>query len=1111
MHSKKLTIHPSDTSDRGRGPLLAAVLLYALFVAYGSFVPLDFHPRPLDVAWQTFCGIPYLQLEIVDRADWVANIVLYIPFSFFLIAYLAQARESAATRVLKFVIVFLGCLMFATAVEFTQLFFPPRTVSFNDIIAELTGSALGICIWQLWGNRLAGLWRATLAGGKPAIRALFGLYVIGYLTLSLFPYDFLLSVSELQWKVDSQNFDWWLVRSACASTLHCGLKLLAEVVAVVPLGALYALNSVPARPRAVTLAVKFGLVLGLAIEVMQFFIASGMSQGLSVLTRAAGMAIGALAYRSVRTADLRALSRHFRWFVLVALVPYLAMLMAANGWFAGRWLSMEAALARLQEVRFIPFYYHYFTSEAKALSSLLVVSAMFLPVGLGCWLWSFAARGGRNAEGWLVAALLAAFSASIIEAGKLFVPAAHPDPTDVLIAAGAASLAFLVATWLKRWSLEARFPSALTPPASQSAHGLRRDATSEPHMPAVRADSAPAATVTFGRWCAAAALIAVAVVLALLHPAAVALALALAVYAAVLWRKPAWGLAASLAALPVLDLAPWSGWFFVDELDLLILITLAIALVRRPPAAAVRSLAPGASLLIGSWAISFAISLAVGLWPLAPLDGNAFTSYYSHYNALRVGKGALLALALFHVVIRMTGETQLRQQLTVGMVLGLAGAAAVVLWERLSFSALLDFSTDYRVTGSFSGMHTGGAYIDAYLVMALPFAAYWFVRHDKSWARLVALSILSLGAYAVFVTFSRGAYLAFALGASIMLLGTWRHGAGHAKIARAAIFGAGLLAAIAAVSVLQGPFMQARLAHTTEDFALRLRHWQDAVGMMNSDWKTRVFGMGIGTYPVTHFWTSTPGARSATYSYASKDGNRYLRLGGGEPLYFEQIVPVTAQQDYILSFDLRSEDASAEIAVSVCEKSLLSSRHCRWLKAEARAGGWQRSELGFNSDEVGSASNFATRPVKLSLMNSQPGTVVDVDNIRLLDRTGRNLIANGDFSNGNDRWFFSTENHLAWHIKNLMVHIVFEQGWFGLLAFVIVCGFAVVRLAVSAWRGDLFATTRLAALGGFFAVGLFDSLLDFPRLSLLFFLFVFTALLRPERPPDGRSDRSPAG
>jgi len=47
-----------------------------------------------------------------------------------------------------------------------------------------------------------------------------------------------------------------------------------------------------------------------------------------------------------------------------------------------------------------------------------------------------------------------------------------------------------------------------------------------------------------------------------------------------------------------------------------------------------------------------------------------------------------------------------------GVVVGLAATVAVVVLEKMLFGGLLDFSTEYRATGPFSAIHTGGAYVE---------------------------------------------------------------------------------------------------------------------------------------------------------------------------------------------------------------------------------------------------------------------------------------------------------------------------------------------------------------------------------------------------------------
>ena len=191
----------------GRKALLLGAGCYLLFIVYGSLVPLDFNPRSLDAAWRDFLAVRYLVLGVGSRADWVANGLLYMPLAYLLSAGIA-ARRSAAAQLLLSSVVFMTCTALALGVEFTQLFFPPRTVSVNDILAECIGSALGITVWHWWGGALGRLWRDMQHGGNAAIRAAAVFYVLAYLTLSLFPFDFLVSAQEFSDKLAAGGYCW---------------------------------------------------------------------------------------------------------------------------------------------------------------------------------------------------------------------------------------------------------------------------------------------------------------------------------------------------------------------------------------------------------------------------------------------------------------------------------------------------------------------------------------------------------------------------------------------------------------------------------------------------------------------------------------------------------------------------------------------------------------------------------------------------------------------------------------------------------------------------------------------------------------------------------------
>ena len=162
----------------------------------------------------------------------------------------------------------------------------------------------------------------------------------------------------------------------------------------------------------------------------------------------------------------------------------------------------------------------------------------------------------------------------------------------------------------------------------------------------------------------------------------VLLGVGLTLYAVLLWFRPLAWLVAVPAALPLLDLAPWSGRYFLDEFDLLMAVTLAVLLLRRP-AAAPRPPPLSRLALMGLFGFSVLAALAVGLLPLAPLDANAFSSYWSSYNALRVAKGFAWG-ALLYLWIRRAGVDRqaLGRLLALGMGLGLLGVGLVGAWEH---------------------------------------------------------------------------------------------------------------------------------------------------------------------------------------------------------------------------------------------------------------------------------------------------------------------------------------------------------------------------------------------------------------------------------------------
>ena len=123
---------------------------------------------------------------------------------------------------------------------------------------------------------------------------------------------------------------------------------------------------------------------------------------------------------------------------------------------------------------------------------------------------------------------------------------------------------------------------------------------------------------------------------------------------------------------------------------------------------------------------------------------------------------------------------------------------------------------------------------------------------------------------------------------------------------------------------------------------------------------------------------------------------------------------------------------------------------------------------------------------------------VRIARLDAVDGAGRRLLANGDFSQGTARWFFSSDRlHLPWHAKNLLLGVLVDQGAFGVLGFAALLLAAGWRVSFGAARRHALAPALAGAIAGFLIVGAFDTLLDAPRLALLFHLLTVIALCLP--------------
>lgn len=239
-----------------------------------------------------------------------------------------------------------------------------------------------------------------------------------------------------------------------------------------------------------------------------------------------------------------------------------------------------------------------------------------------------------------------------------------------------------------------------------------------------------------------------------------------------------------LAPLPLLGFAPWTGWISFEELDLLVLSVAAggyLARARPGLHASARPLlwTPGQALLLLAYAASLGLAVQRGLEDAGGFGFGWFQGYLEPMNSLRAAKAffwVLLLLPVWSRAARLAERGGIGfDRLVIGsLCLYLLAASLPALAERWAYTGLLNFSADYRTTGSFWEMHVGGATLDGALALGLPFvlAGLLRFRSPRLFAPLLVLALLA--AYVVLTSFSRGLYLALLLSTLLLLWLWWR-------------------------------------------------------------------------------------------------------------------------------------------------------------------------------------------------------------------------------------------------------------------------------------------------------------------------------------------------
>jgi glycopeptide antibiotics resistance protein len=438
-----------------------------LLTFYGLLIPLRYQPRPFDEALAAFRQISYFDPSSLGaRGDWVLSVVQFAVLSYLYMAAMCVDRRPAFGFVAAAIIV-PGSIILSITLEFLQLYFPPRTVSLNDIAVESLGGLAGAFVWLLAGQRLTGgirrFWNARGLSGLATqfLPAYFGLLLI----VQLMPFDLTLGVDEIAQKYQEGKIGLLPFREMTAGSIRPYFKALTNAACFLPLGALAALVPRSAGWRW-TGVFGFGLAVTGAVELLQLFVYSRHTLASDIVTGTAAILLGwglarnfwahsvpARAWISRPRVDRRGVEVPVMWMLLFCV--WLGAMFLIN-WqpfdfttdparFAdtdGFLTDENTSVYAWRRMAWAPLADYYWGSKYNAIDQFLQKSLSFAPLGI---IMAFALRRGERPSGSPLVVFVALVVSLAIEAGQFFIPARHPSTTDLLIESFGAWLGFAAA------------------------------------------------------------------------------------------------------------------------------------------------------------------------------------------------------------------------------------------------------------------------------------------------------------------------------------------------------------------------------------------------------------------------------------------------------------------------------------------------------------------------------------------------------------------------------------------------------------------------------------------------------------------------------------------
>jgi VanZ family protein len=420
-----------------RSRFAIAFILYALLIAYASTIVGVAGPHYVAIDWdealRRLIHMRYVDHGSDQRSDWMGNLVMAVPLGFLVAGWLLPNRPAKAGREIPIPVAagaLILCVGFIVAVKFAQLFFPPRTVTLNYVLAQSLGAVIGILLLGLIRSPLAELGHGH--GRLENLRLILQIYTGLLVVFMLMPLDFALNADDVAAQLNKLPGTLTAFGDSGRPLMVRIAVILASTVATAPIGALLTLMTHGRTyvGRSTSAAAWMGFFAMFGVYALSTLLLSGSASLPAVVLRTVGIATGAWFMHWLTRQD-----PHRVRYELGDLVPwtvpiYLLTLFGVNGLLSLDW-SGPGPIDGDYGYGMLPLFNYYIVSKSQAAKNIVGHMVMYAPLGVLIWL-----RAKNRGKGTAIA--LAVVLSALVEFGRSFRPGLAPDINAIPLAGFAA-------------------------------------------------------------------------------------------------------------------------------------------------------------------------------------------------------------------------------------------------------------------------------------------------------------------------------------------------------------------------------------------------------------------------------------------------------------------------------------------------------------------------------------------------------------------------------------------------------------------------------------------------------------------------------------------------